>query len=121
MLQGSDGDVSRLKLHRETKTRRSIYLSQQKAVSKLEPEQDSALHMQMSPATCDAEGSGRAVGGVAYRAWLNRPVLDPPAPTGEFDFSLDSPDIRARATMQEGEEAPGASIFTAIQNSSAEA
>ena len=44
---------------------------------------------------------------------LSRPVLDQTGITGEFDFTLDSPDIMGR--MQPVEDLSGPSIFTAIQ------
>jgi uncharacterized protein (TIGR03435 family) len=45
---------------------------------------------------------------------LGRPVLDRIALPGEFDFTLDSPDINT-SRPQPQDETPGPSIFTAIQ------
>ena len=114
MLQGLLAERFGIKLHRETKEARVFILGSAKTGPMLTQSTARRTTMQM--------GNGHLMMGKATTSQmasllssvLSRPVLDQTGIMGEFDFTLDSPDINM-GRMQPLEELPGPSIFTAIQ------
>jgi uncharacterized protein (TIGR03435 family) len=115
MLQALIADRFDVKLHRETKDAKVYLLEPAKGGFKLEPSKTQRSTMQMRPGHMAMLKVPAAQWAALLSSVLNRPVLDRTGATGEFDFSLDSPDIMGARNMQEAEDAPGPSIFTAIQ------
>jgi uncharacterized protein (TIGR03435 family) len=113
MLQSLLAERFGVKLHRETKEARVYLLLPAKTGPRLTQSaarrttmQMGAGHLMMAKATTSQMAS-------LLSSVLSRPVLDQTGIAGEFDFTLDSPDIMGR--MQPIEDLSGPSIFTAIQ------
>ena len=115
MLQSLLAERFGLKLHRETKEVRLYLLVPAKTGQKLTQStaQRATMHMgtgnlMMAKATTSQMAS-------LLSSVLGRPVLDQTGIEGEFDFTIDSPDINMGRMQQSQEELSGPSIFTAIQ------
>jgi uncharacterized protein (TIGR03435 family) len=115
MLQALLADRFEVKLRRETRESKVYLLQTVKSGFKLEPSKTERSTMRMSPGHMAMIKVPPGQWAALLSSVLNRPVLDRTGLTGEFDFSLDSPDIMGRRSMEEGEDAPGPSLFTAIQ------
>jgi uncharacterized protein (TIGR03435 family) len=115
MLQALIADRFEVKLRRETKESKVYLLQTAKSGFKLEPSKTERSTMRMRPGHMAMIKVQPAQWAALLSSVLNRPVLDRTGLTGEFDFSLDSPDIMGGRSMEEGEETPGPSLFTAIQ------
>lgn len=115
MLQTLLADRFEVKLHRETKEAKVYLLEPAKGGFKLEPSKAQRSTMQMRPGHMAMIKVPAQQWAALLASVLNRPVLDRSGVTGEFDFSLDSPDVMGGRSMQEAEETPGPSLFTAIQ------
>lgn len=115
MLQTLIAERFEVKLRRETKEAKVYLLEPTKSGFKLEPSKTPRSTMQMKPGHMMMAKVPASQWAALLSSVLNRPVLDRTGASGEFDFVLDSPDIMGARNMQEAEDAPGPSIFTAIQ------
>lgn len=115
MLQSLLADRFSLVAHHETKEEK-VYLLSQGKEQILKPSTAPRTTMKMAPGHMMMAKVGTAQWVTLLSTVLGRPVLDQTGLTGEFDFTLDSPDIAmGNMPAASGEEASGPSIFTAIQ------
>jgi uncharacterized protein (TIGR03435 family) len=114
MLQSLLAERFKVTVHHDTRESRVYLLEAAKTGSTLTPSvaqrptmQMGAGHLMMVKVTTNQMAS-------MLSSVLGRPVLDKTGIPGEFDFTLDSPDINmGRGGPQE--DVPGPSLFTAIQ------
>jgi uncharacterized protein (TIGR03435 family) len=114
MLQSLLAERFGVKLHRETKEAKVYVLSSAKTGPTLTPSTARRTTMQMGPGHLMMGKATTSQMASLLSSVLSRPVLDQTGITGEFDFTLDSPDINM-GRMVPLEDVPGPSIFTAIQ------
>ena len=114
MLQALLAERFSVKLHRETKEARVYLLLPAKTGPSLTPTAARRTTMQMGPGHLMMAKVTTSQMAAMLSSVLNRPVLDRSEITGEFDFTLDSPDI-TMGRMQPLDEISGPSIFTAVQ------
>ena len=114
MLQSLLAERFGMKLHRETKEARVYVLTAAKTGPALTPSTARRTTMQMGPGHLMMGKATTAQMAALLSSVLSRPVLDQSGLSGEFDFTLDSPDINM-GRMVPLEDVPGPSIFTAIQ------
>jgi uncharacterized protein (TIGR03435 family) len=114
MLQALLAERFAVRLHRETKEARVYALGSAKTGPRLTPSTARRTTMQMGPGHLMMAKATTSQMAALLSSVLSRPVLDQTGITGEFDFTLDSPDINM-GRMQPMEEQPGPSIFIAIQ------
>ena len=115
MLQSLLSDRFGLKLHRETKELRVYNLVSAKAGPTLTPSKAQRATMQMGAGRMFLSKFTTAQFASVLSGVLSRPVLDQTGMTGEFDFTLESPDINMARMPPPPEDFNGPSIFTAIQ------
>ena len=115
MVQNLLAERFAMQVHHETKEEK-VYLLTQGKEQILKPSTAPRTTMKMAPGHMMMAKVAPAQWATLLSTVLGRPVLDQTGLKGEFDFSLDSPDI-AMGPMPaaSGEEAAGPSIFTAIQ------
>jgi uncharacterized protein (TIGR03435 family) len=114
MLQGLLAERFEVRFHRETKEAKVYFLEPAKTGPKLTETKVRRTTMQMGPGHLMMAKATPAQMAALLSSILDRPVLDHTGVTGEFDFTLESPDIMM-GRMQPSEENPGPSVFTAIQ------
>ena len=114
MLQALLAERFGVQLHRETKEVGVYLLIPAKTGPKLTPSVAPRMTMQMGPTHLMMAKATTAQIAALLSSIVSRPVLDQTGIAGEFDFTLDSPDINM-GRMQPREDLEGASIFTAVQ------
>ncbi len=112
MLQGLLAERFGVRLHRDMKETSVYVLSCAKNGPTLTQSSARRTTMQMGPGHLMMGKATTSQMASLLSSVLSRAVLDQTGITGEFDFTLDSPDINMRS-MQPLEAGP--SIFTAIQ------
>jgi uncharacterized protein (TIGR03435 family) len=114
MVQSLLADRFEVKLHRETKEEKVYLLEAAKTGSALKPSIAPKTTMQMGAGHLVMAKVTTPVIAAMLASVLGRPVIDKLGIPGEFDFTLDSPDVNmGRPGPQE--EVPGPSLFTALQ------
>jgi len=101
-------------LHRESKEAGVYLLEPAKTGARLTSSVAPRTTMQMGPGHLMMVKATTAQMAALLSSVLNRPVLDHVGISGEFDFTLDSPDINM-GRMQPSGDLTGPSIFTAVQ------
>jgi uncharacterized protein (TIGR03435 family) len=114
MLQALLAERFGVQLHREMKEVAVYLLSAGKTGPKLKPTTAPRMTMQMGPGHLMMAKSTTAQIAALLSSIVSRPVLDQTGIAGEFDFTLDSPDINM-GRMQPRDDLSGPSIFTALQ------
>jgi uncharacterized protein (TIGR03435 family) len=113
MLQTLLADRFNLQVHRETKEERVYLMEPAKTGPKVKASTAQRTTMRMGPGSLAMVKATPAQMAALLSSVLNRPVLDHSGLTGEFDFSLESPDINMG--RMPAEDVSGPSIFTAVQ------
>jgi uncharacterized protein (TIGR03435 family) len=114
MLQALLAERFGVQLHRETKEVGVYLLGPAKTGPKLTQSTAPRMTMQMGPGHLMMARASTAQMAALLSSVVSRPVLDQTGIAGEFDFTLDSPDINM-GRMQPREDLSGPSIFTALQ------
>jgi uncharacterized protein (TIGR03435 family) len=114
MLQTLLTERFALKVHRETKEFRVYLMEPAKTGPVLTPSKAERPTMQMGAGHLMMVKVTPVQIAAMLSSVLGRPVLDKTGIGGEFDFTLDSPDI-SMGRPQTQEALPGPSIFTAVQ------
>ena len=112
MLQGLLAERFGVRLHRDTKEASVYILGSAKNGPTLTQSAARRTTMQMGPGHLMMAKATTTQMASLLSSVLSRPVLDQTGITGEFDFTIDSPDKNMRS-MHPLEAGP--SIFTAIQ------
>jgi uncharacterized protein (TIGR03435 family) len=114
MVQSLLAERFELKVHRDTKEEKVYLLEPAKTGLALKPSTAPKTTMQMGTGHLMMAKVTTPVIAAMLASVLGRPVIDKLGIPGEFDFTLDSPDVNmGRPGAQE--EAPGPSLFTALQ------
>ncbi|HWE52601.1 MAG TPA: TIGR03435 family protein [Bryobacteraceae bacterium] len=114
MVQSLLAERFELKLHRDTKEEKVYLLESAKTGGTLKPSIAEKTTMQMGAGHLMMAKVTTPVIAAMLASVLGRPVLDRTGMTGEFDFTLDSPDVNM-GRPQPQDENPGPSLFTALQ------
>ncbi len=114
LLQSLLADRFELKVHKETKEAKVYLLEPARTGPVLKPSVAQRPTMQMGSGHLMMVKITPAQFAAVLSSVLGRPVLDKTGVIGEYDFTLDSPDI-SMGPMQPVDESSGPSIFTAVQ------
>ena len=115
MLQSLLAERFGLKLHRETKEVSLYLLVPSKTGPKLTQSAAQRATMRVGMGSLMMAKATTSQMAALLSSVLSRPVLDQTGIAGDFDFTIDSPDINMGRMQQSQEELSGPSIFTAIQ------